>query len=61
MQPYGMTAGMLKEGTQNRQSKVKSDDIEKREREYGAKSGYSPNPCTSNASLPIPLITSKGV
>jgi hypothetical protein len=47
-----MTSQILKEGTQNRQSKVKSDGAEKREREYSSKSGYSPNPhITYNPSL----------
>ena len=56
-----MTAEILKKGTQNRQSKVKSDGTEKREREQSAKSGYSPDPRTSNTPSPIPLITSGGV
>ena len=60
-QPYRMTAEILKKGTQNRQSKVKSDGTEKREREHSAKSGYSPDPRTSNTPSPIPLITSGGV
>jgi hypothetical protein len=55
--PNGMTLEMMKEGTQNRQSKVKSDGAEKWERIHGAKSGYGPDPRTAAATILELLLT----